>query len=104
MNPKKIITVFLFTLFSTSVIPAFAGEPIRGEKTENANMDVHAQQVVNRLIEIRDMDKSNLTSTEKRELRKEVKLLKKEAPKRRSGLYISIGTIIIVGVLLLLLL
>ena len=104
MNAKKIITVFLFTIFTASVIPAFAGEPIRGEKTENANMDARAQQVVNRLIEIRNMDKSNLTTTEKRELRKEVKLLKKEAPKRKSGIYISLGTIVIVGLLLLLLL
>ncbi len=100
MNPKKIITVFLFTLFTATVIPAFAGEPIKGLATEK----MQAEQVVNRLIEIRNMDKSNLTTSEKRELRKEVKHLKKEAPKRRSGLYISVGTIIVVGLLLLLLL
>ncbi len=104
MNSKKIITFFLFALFTASVIPAFAGETTPGVKTENTTMDMRAQQVVNRLIEIRDMDKSNLTTAEKRELRKEVKLLKKEAPKRKSGLYISLGAIIIIGLLLLLLL
>ncbi len=104
MNPKKIITVFLFAMFTAAVFPAFAGEPVPSVKIENTNADLRAQQVLNRLVEIRDMEKSNLTASEKKELRKEVKQLKKEAPKRRSGLYISVGTIIIVGLLLLLLL
>lgn len=104
MNPKRIITVFLFAMFTVAVLPAFAGEPVPFAKLENTSTDLRAQQVVNRLVEIRNMDKNNLTSSEKRELRKELKQLKKEAPKRRSGLYISVGTIIIIGLLLLLLL
>ncbi len=104
MNQKKIITVFLLAMFTTIVFPAFAGEPVPSAKIENTNSDLREQQVVNRLVEIRNMDKSNLTASEKRELRKEVKQLKKEAPKRRSGLYISVGTIIVIGLLLLLLL
>ncbi len=104
MNAKKIFTVFLFTMFTASVIPAFAGEPTRGEKTENANMDVRAQQVADRLVEIRNMDKSNLTSSEKRALRKEVKEIKKEVKAHSNGIYLSIGAIIIIVLLLLLLL
>ncbi|MDQ6761133.1 MAG: hypothetical protein M3015_00725 [Bacteroidota bacterium] len=104
MNPKKIITVFLFAMFTVSVVPAFAGEPVPGAKIENTSADLRAQQVVNRLIEIRDMDKTNLTASEKRELRKEVKQLKKEAPKKKSGLYISLGALVIIALLLILLL
>ena len=104
MNAKKIITVFLFTMFTASVIPAFAGEPIPGEKTENANMDLRAQQVADRLIEIRNMDKSNLTSSEKKALRKEVREIKKEVRANSNGIYLSIGAIIIIVLLLLLLL
>ncbi len=104
MNPKKIITVFLFTMFTATVMPAFAGEPVQGQKIENADKIAHTQLVVNRLVEIRNMDKTNLTTSEKRELRKEVKHLKREATKRKSGLYISIGTIVVIGLLLLLLL
>ncbi|MEO8108654.1 MAG: hypothetical protein ABI594_01410 [Ginsengibacter sp.] len=104
MNAKKFFTVLLFTMFTVSVIPAFAGEPIRGEKTENANLDVRAQQVANRLIEIRNMDKSNLTSSEKKALRKEVKEIKKEVRANSNGIYLSVGAIIIIILLLLLLL
>ena len=48
------------------------------------------------------MDKSNLTKVEKKELRKEVKELKKQANK--SGIYLSVGAIIIIILLLILLL
>ncbi len=104
MNPKKIITVLLFAMCTITVMPAFAGDPVAGTKTENTNQS-RSQQITNRIIEIRDMDKSNLTSSEKRELRKELKSLKKESkPKRKNGIYLSLGAIIVIGVLLILLL
>jgi hypothetical protein len=43
---------------------------------------------MDRLIEIRDMDKSNLTSSEKKVLRKEVKEIKKEVRKNQNGIYL----------------
>ncbi len=104
MNPKKIISIFLFTMLTITVLPAFAGEPVPGAIIENTSAGLRAQQILNRLIEIRDMDKTNLTASEKKELRKEIKQLKKEAPKRKNGLYISLGALIVVGLLLILLL
>lgn len=104
MNPKKIITVLLFAMFTALVMPAFAGEPVDVIKTETAN-NARSQQVYNRIVEIRNMDKSNLTSSEKKELRKELRSLKKESqPKRKGGIYLSVGAIIVIGVLLILLL
>ena len=64
--------------------------------------EVRAQQIEHRLIEIRNMDKSSLSRAEKKELRKEVKSLKKEAATQ--GIYLSIGAIIIIILLLILLL
>ncbi|HZW65152.1 MAG TPA: hypothetical protein VFF23_05655, partial [Hanamia sp.] len=64
--------------------------------------EVRAQQIEHRLIEIRDMDKSSLSRADKKELRKEVKSLKKEAATQ--GIYLSIGAIIIIILLLILLL
>jgi len=50
------------------------------------------------------MDKSSLTATEKKDLRKELRSLKKEVRKNSNGIYISVGAIIIVILLLILLL
>lgn len=95
---KTTYLVFVAMLLST-LIPAYASE-IPVTKTEIPK-DVRAQQIESRLVEIRDLAKTNLTSTEKRELRKEVKSLKKEG---NHGIYLSIGAIIIIILLLILLL
>ena len=95
------------TACTSFVTPAFAGieNPFPPtEQTGNAN---HDQQLMNRLKEIKDMDKSSLTSSEKKALRKELKEMKREARAdrdRRSGIYLSVGAIIIIILLLILLL
>jgi len=57
-----------------------------------------------RLTEIKDMDKTALKSAEKRELRKEVRSIKKEITNLGGGVYISVGAIIIIILLLIILL
>jgi len=57
-----------------------------------------------RLNEINDMDKSDLKSAEKRELRKEVRSIKKQMSELGGGVYISVGAIIIILLLLIILL
>jgi ferredoxin-fold anticodon binding domain-containing protein len=57
-----------------------------------------------RLTEIKDMDKSDLKSAEKRELRKEVRSIKKQISELGGGVYISVGAIIIILLLLIILL
>jgi len=53
-------------------------------------------------MEIRQMSKTNLSKAEKKDLRKEVKSLKKEASTQ--GIYLSVGAVIIIILLLILLL
>src|ERR1700687_5749963 len=98
MKLKKIIPVLLMAMCTSLVMPAFAGNeiPVATEKTNN-----DAQQLIARLKEIRDMDKSNLTSSEKKALRKEVKEMKKEVKKESKGIYLSVGAIIIIVLLLI---
>jgi hypothetical protein len=55
------------------------------------------------LNEIKALDKSNLSSLEKKELRKEVLSAKKQLKELSGGVYISIGAIIIIILLLILL-
>jgi len=57
----------------------------------------------NRLHEIKDMDKSKLSSSEKRELRKEVKEIKDAVKSRGGGIYLSVGAVIIILLLIIIL-
>jgi hypothetical protein len=107
MNLKKIIPVLLMAISIGFFTPAFAGNETPVNPIEKANNDVHAQQLLDRLKEIRAMDKSNLTSVEKKELRKELKEIKREYKRerdRKNGIYLSVGAIIIIILLLILIL
>lgn len=100
MNLKKIIPALLMCMCIALVSPVFA-DANPTSKTE-VPKEVLAKQIETRLVEIRNMDKTNLSTSEKKELRKEVKDLKKQA--RSNGIYLSIGAIIIIILLLILLL
>lgn len=106
MNFRKIIPALLMAMCISLVTPAFATNETPFPATEKTTEDALARQLMNRLIEIRDMDKSNLTSSERKTLRKEVKEMKKEirAEKRKSGIYISLAAIVIIVLLLILIL
>ncbi len=100
MNTKRMITALLMAMCMAIVTPAFAGEtPVT--KTETPK-EVLARQIENRLVEIRNLSKTNLTNAQKKDLRKEVKSLKREA--HRNGIYLSVGAIIIIILLLILIL
>lgn len=97
MKFKTLVATLFLALFTISSIPGIAANP--GDEVPK---EVRAKQIESRLIEIKKMDKSNLTAAQKKELRKEVKSLKKEAKSR--GIYLSVGAIIIIILLLILLL
>jgi hypothetical protein len=67
--------------------------------SESAKMDI----MLNRLNEIKEMDKSNLSASERKELRKEVRAIK-DSVKDSGGVYISVGAIIIILLILILVL
>jgi hypothetical protein len=75
--------------------PVVATEPV-----ESAEVTV----LVNRLEEIKAMDKSDMAASEKKELRKEVNAIKGELKELGGGVYISVGAIIIILLLLIILL
>lgn len=86
-----------YTVYSANSVPA--------KKNDVTIKDAERAKVLNdRLIEINEMDKSNLTAVERRELRKEVRAIKEELAQISGGVYLSIGAIIIVLLLLILLL
>lgn len=56
-----------------------------------------------RVEEIRDMDKSNMTAKEKRDLKKELKETKENISKRDGYIYIGTGTLLLIILLIILL-
>ena len=61
------------------------------------------QVMLNRLDEIKDMDKSEMERSEKKALRKEVRAIKTDLSAAGNGIYISVGAIIIILLLIILL-
>lgn len=88
-------------VFST---PIFASEkdPIIIENPKEIPVEV--QSMIHRIDEIKAMDKSSLTYVQKKELRKELRTIKKELRTTNHGLYLSLGAIIIIVLLLILIL
>lgn len=82
--------------YSTTIVKT--GVPISNTTANDSKTEV----LLNRLKEIRDMDKSNLSRAEKKSLRKEVKEIKTTMRTTSNGVYLSIGAIIIIILLLIL--
>ena len=63
-----------------------------------------ANALIARLDEIKSLDKSNMTYSEKRNLRKEVRSIKESLKDIGGGVYLSAGAIILIVILLIILL
>lgn len=99
---KKFIyaLVLVFTLgISTNTVSAAEDKKAKTEMT--AEQKAQFERIVNRVEEIRKMDKSNLSRAEKRALRKELKEMKEQARVLQKGVYLSVGAIIIIILLLI---
>ena len=92
--------IALLSFMPNSSMATNDNNAIATEKVES----VEAQTMISRLEEIKTMDKSNMTSQEKKALRKEVRSIKKSLAELNGGVYLSVGAIIIIVLLLILLL
>lgn len=101
---SRIVTAMLLLTFIAA--PSIAGTGpdttlVASNKTAEA---IRVEILLNRLDEIKAMDKSTLNKSEKRQLRKEVREIKKEMNGISGGVYLSVGAIIVIVLLLILLL
>lgn len=94
--------VFTMAISANSVSAASKPENNKTEMT--AEQKVQLERIVNRVNEIKSMDKSDLSRAEKKELRKELRSLKSQANAIGGGVYLSVGAIIIIILLLILIL
>ncbi|KYG74418.1 hypothetical protein EV198_1120 [Roseivirga ehrenbergii] len=105
---KKLSIYFTFGIILLMFVPsqmsaATISDPITDKSTEKLTHE-EMQAMVVRLNEIKDMDKSSLTREERKELRKEVRTMKKDIrDSGGGGLYISSGAIIVILLLIIIL-
>lgn len=105
----KKITLCLLTLcllLSVNLMPLRAVTALPSH-TQNTTLPVQPPEVsvlLNRLNEIKALDKSKMSFGEKRKLRKETRSIKHELRVNQGGIYLSVGAIIIIILLLILLL
>lgn len=104
---KKSTLCLLMMLLSLIALPtaAFATstDPI-ATTVPTKEIPAEVKVLLNRLEEIKTMDKSKLNRFEKKTLRKEVREIKSNLASTGNGVYLSVGAIIIVVLLLILLL
>jgi cytochrome c-type biogenesis protein CcmH/NrfG len=106
---KKLTRLFLATLivFCSLNFPSMAAS--KAEKAPHETLtpqqQVRLQVITERLTEIKHMDKSTLTKSEKKSLKSELKQLKKEARGMAvGGVFLTVASLLAVIVLLILLL
>lgn len=94
------LMVMMLSLGTLTTINASEKTPKTTAPTE---VPAEIQVMLNRLDEIKGMDKSELNRAEKKELRKEVRAINTEIRSSNNGIYISVGAIIIILLLIILL-
>ena len=103
---RKFIFSGILMIFTLSSTMLFAGntsdKSAAVTKTENKLSAEDVARMTKRVEEIRSMDKSEMTSVEKRELRKEVKGIKENVRKDGGIIYISGGTILLIILIIIL--
>lgn len=109
---KKIMFFVFLAIFIVSASTAFADKPDKKsssdnpaapDKKENKLSEEELSRLTKRAEEIRDMDKTNMTVKEKRELRKELKTTQIYESRHHGGyLYVGGGVILLIILIILL--
>lgn len=108
---KKTILFVFIMVFTLSASTAFAGNKdpktspenlaVPG-KTENKLSEEELSRLTRRVEEIRDMDKSEMTGKEKKELRKELKGIKENVRRSDGTVVIGVTTLLLLIIILIL--
>lgn len=98
---SMIALIYLSTL-SNNVLANSTKPNVATNNTTEAPAEVKV--MLNRLNQIKEMDKNSLNSTQKKALRAEVKEIKNTLKSTGNGVYLSVGAIIIILLILILIL
>lgn len=98
----SLVLVFTMAISMNTVSAADKNDKVKTEMT--AEQKIQLKRITDRVEEIKAMDKSDLSKSERKALRNELKELKQEARAMGGGVYLSVGAIIIIILLLILIL
>ena len=101
-NFFKLAFCLIFITFTFNAQTSAASKIIT--PVENRDDARLLSNIVSRVTEIQNMDKSNLTTSEKKALTKELKEMKRKADGFDKRVYLSVGAIIIIILILILIL
>ena len=102
MKKNSIIRTLLLVCLVAFGTPVFADTTTPSNTTPVESKEEHLARLERRLEEIKAMDFDKMTRAEKKQLRGEVRQIKKEM-KAVSGVYVSIGALLIIILLIVLL-
>ena len=100
----------LYLMMMVLLLGVFPSTTIAAEKNSTTvapnakEMPAEIKGMVNRLEEIKAMDKSSLNSSEKKALRKEVRVIKVDLQSSGNSVYLSVGAILVIVLLMVLIL
>lgn len=105
MKKSTLCLLMMFLSLTAAPTSTFAAtiDPITSTSAPK-EIPVEVKVLLNRLDEIKNMDKSNLNRSDKKALRKEVRAINTNLRSSGNGVYLSIGAIIIIILLLIILL
>lgn len=100
----KKLTYFAFSLLMLVASTNFASATEKTAKALSAAQQAKLEQLTNRVEQIRSMDKSHMSRAEKKELRAELRQMKKEANAiGNGGIYLSVTALLVIIIVLLIL-
>ena len=109
MKPKICIVILSF-LLTINVVSSYAAtsdnnrpNKERVDRLTDEQKKVRLEEIRTRVNEIKEMDKSGLSKSERKAIKKELREMRKES-RETKGVYLSVGAIIIIILLLILIL
>jgi hypothetical protein len=100
---KKTIFYELLLLISVGTFSTMNASDKKPKTTISKEMPSEIKVMLNRLEAIKEIDKSDLSRAEKKELREETRAIKTAVRSSGNGIYISATAIIIILILIILL-
>lgn len=92
--------MFFFAAFAP-VAMANDNKPANDKTQLTAEQQAKLSEIEGRVAEIKAMDFTEMTSEERKEVKNELREMKKEAKRVGGGVYISVGAIILILILIL---
>ena len=100
---KKIAYFLSFMFLFTSLSPvAMAKTEKKGKPELTAEQELRLEEIQTRLAEIKALDFGEMSKSDLKEVKVELKEMKKEAKQNGGGIYLSVGAIIVILLVLIL--